>query len=49
MINIIDTRFGSDVWRMQAAKRFAAGSNQLDDDEIREIFHELLKEYPALA
>ncbi len=49
LINIIDTRFGTDVWRLQASKRFAADDDQLSDDEIHAVFHELLKEYPSLA
>lgn len=49
LINIIDTRFRSDVWRLQATKRIAADKPQLTQDEFNELFHELLKEYPSLT
>jgi twitching motility protein PilU len=48
LINIIDTRFGSDMWRLQAAKRIAADEPQLSQNEINDLFNELLKDYPAL-
>ena len=49
LVNIIDTRFGSNVWRLQATKRLAADQPQLSGEEINDLFHELLKEYPHLA
>jgi twitching motility protein PilU len=49
LINIIDTRFRSDVWRLQATKRIAADKPQLTQEEFNELFHELLKEYPSLT
>jgi twitching motility protein PilU len=49
LINIIDTRFKSDVWRMQARRRAAADEPVLPQDEVNVIFHELLKDYPHLT
>ena len=49
VINIIDTRFRSDVWRMQAKQRIAASDSQASQDEINDVFHELLMDYPRLA
>jgi len=49
LINVIDTRFKSDVWRLQAAKRIAADEPQLTQQEIHSLFDELLKEYPRLS
>lgn len=49
LINVIDTQFGTDVWRLQAAKRLAADEPQLSQDGIKELFYELLKDYPRLA
>jgi twitching motility protein PilU len=49
LINVIDTRFNSDVWRLQAKQRSAAGDPKLAQDEINALFHELLQDYPRLT
>ena len=49
LINIIDTRFKSDVWRLQARQRAAAGEPLLEQHEIDLLFHDLLKDYPHLT
>jgi twitching motility protein PilU len=49
LINIIDSRFKSDVWRMQAKHRAAADEPQLTQDETDRLFHDLLKDYPHLT
>jgi twitching motility protein PilU len=48
LINIIDMRFKSDVWRLQAKQRAAAKEPQLSQDEVNVLFHDLLKDYPRL-
>ncbi len=49
LINIIDTRFRSDVWRLQAKQRAAADQPLLQQDEVNILFHDLLKDYPHLT
>lgn len=49
LINVIDSRFGSNVWRLQATRRIAADEPQLSQGEINKFFYELLKEYPRLT
>lgn len=48
LINVIDTRFNSNVWRLQAKQRAAAGDPKMSVDEINTLFHELLQDYPRL-
>ena len=49
LINLIDTRFKSDVWRLQAKQRAAANEAPLSQDEINDLFYDLLKDYPRLT
>jgi hypothetical protein len=49
LINIIDTRFKSGVWRLQARQRAAADQPVLPQDEVNVLFHDLLKDYPHLT
>jgi twitching motility protein PilU len=49
LINVIDTRFNSDVWRLQAKQRATAGDPALSQDEINALFHELMQDYPRLT
>ena len=48
LINMIDSRFKSDVWRLQAKQKTAANEPQLPQDEINTLFQDLLKDYPRL-
>jgi len=49
LINIIDKRFNSDVWRMQAKQRTTADEPTKSQTEINAILLDLLQDYPRLG
>jgi hypothetical protein len=49
LINIIDKRLNSDVWRMQARQRAIAGEPAKSQEEFNAILLDLLLEYPHLG
>jgi twitching motility protein PilU len=49
LINIIDERFKSNVWRLQARQRATAQEPQQSQEEINVLFHDLLQDYPRLT
>jgi len=49
LINIIDRRFNSDVWRLQAKQRATANDPNKSQTEINAIMLDLLQDYPQLG
>jgi twitching motility protein PilU len=49
LINIIDRRFNSDIWRIQARQRATAKEEIRPQAEVNAILLDLLEDYPVLA